>query len=57
MKVVIGVNESSTMKLARRTWVASCGKMGDEKVTKRVDAQKVEGKWRRGRSKLQWGMH
>ena len=27
----------------------SCGKMGDEKLAKRADTQKVEGKWRQGR--------
>ena len=33
------------------------GKMGDEKLAKRADAQRVEGKRRRGRPKLRWGLH
>ena len=31
-------------------------KMGDEKLAKRTDAQKVEVKWRRGRPKLRCGI-
>ena len=29
--------------------------MGDEKPAKRAGAKKMEGKWRRERSKLRWG--
>ena len=29
-------------------------KVGDEKLAKRADAQKVEGKWRRERPNLRW---
>ena len=34
----------------------SCGKMGDEKLAKRADALKMQGKWRRGRPKLRSGI-
>ena len=34
----------------------SCGKMGHKKLAKRADIQKVEGKWRRRRPELQWGI-
>ena len=53
--MAVGMKESSKKKLARSTWAGHVEKMGDEKLTKR-DVQKVEGKWRRGRPKLRWGM-
>ena len=33
----------------------SGGKIGDEKLAKKADAQKTEGKWRRERSNLTLG--
>ena len=54
----VGVNESSKKKLVRSTihgW--SCGKLGDENLAMRADAQNVDGKWRRERPKLRWGLH
>ena len=47
MRVEVGVKESSKKKLVRITWVGHVEKIGDEKLAKRADAQKVEGKWRR----------
>ena len=35
----------------------TCGKMGDENLIKRANAQKVEGKWGRGGHTLQLGLH
>ena len=43
------MKESSKKKLMRSTWVGHMDKMGDEKLAKRAGAQKIEGKWRRGR--------
>ena len=48
----IGVKESVKKILARSTLAGHVERMGDEKLAKRADAQKVEGKWRRGRPKL-----
>ena len=51
------MNESYKKKLARIEYMGwSCGKMVYEKLAKRADAQKVEGKWRRVRPKLRWGI-
>ena len=52
MRVEAGVKESSKTKLVRSTWAGHVEKMGDEKLAKRTDAQKVEGMWRRGRPNL-----
>ena len=43
----VGVTERSHKKLVRSTWADYVEKMGDEKLAKRADAQKVEGRWRR----------
>ena len=43
MRVEVGVTES-VKKLVRGTWVAHMERMGDEKLAKKTDAQKVEGK-------------
>ena len=40
----VGVKESSKKKLVRCTWAGYVEKMGDEKLAKRADAQKMEGK-------------
>ena len=48
--------EVGKKKLARSTWTGHVEKMGDEKLAKRPDARKVDGKWRRGRPKLRWGI-
>ena len=56
MKLEVGVKESSKKKLVRSTWAGHVEKMGDEKLAKRVDDQKVERKWRRGRPKLRWDL-
>ena len=44
MRVEVGVKKSSKKKLVRSTWVGRVEQMGDEKLVKRADAQKVEGK-------------
>ena len=57
MRVEVGVKECSKKKLVSRTWAGHVEKMADEKLAKRADAQKVEGKWRRGRLKFGRGLH
>ena len=57
LRVEVGVKESSKKKFVRSTWASHVGAMGYEKLANRADAQKVEGKWRRGRPKLRWGLH
>ena len=42
------MKERSKKKLARSIWADHVDKMGDEKLAKRADAQKVEGKWKTG---------
>ena len=42
----VEVRESSKKKLMRSTWAGHVNKMGANKLAKRADAQKVEGKWR-----------
>jgi len=49
LRVWDGLNKSSKKILMRSTWAGHMEKMGDEKLAKREDAQKVERKWRRGR--------
>ena len=44
MRAEVGVNERSKKKLVSSTWVCHVEKMGDKKLTKRADAQKMEGK-------------
>ena len=56
LRVKFGVKESSEKKLARSTWAGHVEQMGDKKLTKITDTQKAEGKWRRGRPKMQWGI-
>jgi len=48
----VGVKENVKKKFKRSMWAGHVGKMGDEKLAKRVDALKVERKWRRGRPNL-----
>ena len=38
----------------RFKWAVHVKRVVDEKPTKRSDAQKVEGKWRRGRPRMRW---
>ena len=59
MRMEVGVKENSKKKLVRSTWAGHMEKkLGDEKLAKRADAQKVEGKWRPGRRPtLQWALH
>ena len=52
MRVDDGMKERSKKKLVRSTWADRVVKMGDEKLAKRANAQKVEGKWRQGRPRL-----
>ena len=40
----------------RSTWAGHVEQMADDKLAKRADAQKVAGKWRRGRPKLRRGI-
>ena len=56
LRVEVEAKESSKTKLVRSTCAGRVGKMGDENLAKRAYAQKMEGKWRRGRSKLRWGI-
>ena len=51
LRVEVGVKESFKKKLVRSwlKWAGQVDRMGDEKLAKRADAQKVEGKGRRGR--------
>ena len=49
--------ECSKKKLVRSTWASHVEKMADEKLAKRTNAYKLEGKGRRGRAKLRWGFH
>ena len=44
MRAEVGVKESSKKKLVMVTCVGHVEKIGDENLTKRADAQKVEGK-------------
>ena len=48
MRVEVGVKESSKNRedIGEEHMGRSCRKMADEKLAKRADAQKVEGKWR-----------
>ena len=54
MRLEIGVKESCKKKFVRSTWAGHLERMGDEKLAKGADAQRMEGKWRRGRPKLRW---
>ena len=51
LRVEVGVKEDLKKKLVTSTltWVGHVERMGDEKLAKRADAQKVEGKRRRKR--------
>ena len=54
----VGVKEISKKKLVRSTCMGwSCRKMADETLAKRADAQKIEGKSRRGRPEWRRGLH
>ena len=54
LRVAVGVKERFKKKLVRDRfkWAGHMARMGDENLTKRADAQKLEGKRRRGRQKL-----
>jgi len=54
--VEVGVKGCSKKKLVRSTWTVHIEYMAGEKLVKRADVQKVEGKWSRGRPKLRWGL-
>ena len=56
LRVEVGVKESFKKKLARRRkkWAGHVERMGDGKLAKRADPQKVEGKGKRGRPRMQW---
>ena len=53
-RVEVGVEESFKKTLVRSglNWAGHVGRMGDEKLATRADAQKVEGKRRRGRPRM-----
>ena len=53
----VGANESSKKDLVNSIWAGHVDKMGVEQLAKRAYAQNVEGKWKRGRPKLRWGLH
>ena len=55
-KVEDGVKESLKKKLVRSRlkWAGHVERMGDEKLAKRSDTQKVEGKRRRVRPRMRW---
>ena len=57
MRVAVRMKEHSKKKLVRSTWAGHVKEMADEKLAKRAHAQKMEGKWRRGRAKLRRGLH
>ena len=44
---MVGVKQSSKKHLVRSTWRGHVERMGDENMTKRTDADKVEEQWRR----------
>ena len=56
LRVEVEVKERfmKTLVRSRHTWVGHVETLGDEKLAKRADAQKVEGNMRRGRQKLRW---
>ena len=56
LRVEVGVKERFKKTLVRRRLkLARHGeRMGDGKLTKRADAEKVEGKRRRGRPRMRW---
>ena len=56
MRVAVGMTGSAKKILAKSTWAGHMEGMGDDNLTKRTDAQKVEGKWSRGKPKLRWGI-
>ena len=51
----VGVKESSKNVLVRSAWASHLEKW-EMKNWQRADAQKEEGKWKRGRPKLHWGI-
>ena len=51
----VGVKESAKKKLARSRLIWA-ERMGDEKLAKRADSQKVKGKRRRGRPTFRCGI-
>ena len=50
----VGVKKSCKKKLVRNTRTGHVEKLAGEKLAKRADTQKVEGKWRQARPKLGW---
>ena len=51
LRVEVGVKESfkKNLVMSRLKWVGHVERMGDEKLAKGADTQKVEGKMRQGR--------
>ena len=56
LRVEAGGKGSFKKKLlrSRLKWAGHMERMGDEKLTKRLDAEKVDGKRRRGRPRMGW---
>ena len=54
LRVEVGVKKSCKKKLVRNTRTGHVEKLAGEKLAKRADTQKVEGKWRQARPKLGW---
>ena len=54
LRVEVGMKETYKKKMmrSRLKWAGHMERMGDAKLTKRADAQKVEGKWRRERPRM-----
>ena len=50
------MKERFKKKLMNCTWAGNVENMGDEKLANSADAQKEDGKWRRRRPKLRWGI-
>ena len=56
LRMEVGVKERFKTKLVRSRlrWVGHVKRMGDEKLAKESNAQKVEGKRRRGIPRMRW---
>ena len=52
LSVEVGVKQ---LVRSRLEWARHMDRMGDEKLVKRAEAQKVEGKMRRGRQRMRRG--
>ena len=56
MKVVVKISFRKKLVKSKLPCAGHAERRGDEKLLKREDAQKMEGKRRRGRPKLRWGI-